>query len=133
MIVIKNYFVSTTPEIDFIPILHDVRFAIRDSQLADGLLNIHLPDHETFLWIVPEDDAKNLRTTFNPNDPRLTNFLSLPFQKKEILLSPKQMIYLIDPTSTQKRREFFVTLMGDAPQPTQAPGRPGARPQGGKR
>lgn len=127
MIFLKNYFVSTTKEIDFIPIIHDVRYAIRDSQMTDGLVTIHIPGEGAVLLLTKEDEPKNLKERFK-NAAGAS--LSIPFQKKELVLEPKQMIYLIDTTPAEKRREFFVQIMGEAPQAQQPPaGRPQARPK----
>lgn len=111
MIFLKNYFVSTTKETDCVPILHDVRFAIRDSQIPEGLVTITIPGQDASLLIAPEGLEKPLEGC-SPS-------FSLPFKNNEILLEPKQMLYLIDKTNTGKRREFFVQVMGDKPQPQQ--------------
>lgn len=116
------------------PIIHDVRYAIRDSQMTDGLVTIHIPGDGASLLLTKEGEPKNLRERFkNPAGAGLSagvSSLSLPFQKKELVLEPKQMIYLIDTTAKEKRREFWVQVMGEAPQAqTPAGQRPPARPK----
>lgn len=124
MIFLKNYFVSTSPQSNCVPIIHDVRYAIRDSQMTEGLVTIHIPGDGASLLLTKEEEPKNLK------ERRGASSLSLPFQKKELVLEPKQMIYLIDTTAKEKRREFWVQVMGEAPQ-AQAPAgqRPPARPK----
>jgi len=120
-IFLKNYFVTTTKETDFIPIIHDVRFAIRDSNIADGLVTISLPGAEAYLLICKEERYKDFKAPYNTS-------LSIPFKNKELLLHPKQMIYLVDVSALGKRREFHVQVMGEAAQ-TGRQQRPQARRQ----
>lgn len=111
MVFLKSYFVSTTKETDCIPILHDVRFAIKDSQIPEGLVTITIPGPEAGLRIAPAE-KKEPNGEFFPA-------LSLPFKNNELLLEPQQMLFLIDKSNTGKRREFFVQVMGDKPQAQQ--------------
>lgn len=112
MIFLKSYFVSTTKEINQVPILHDIRFAIRDSQIPDGLATVTIPGPEAFLLVCAE------KPEGAPKDLQISS-LSIPFRNNELILEPKQMIYLVDQSSTGKRREFFVQIMGEKPQPQQ--------------
>lgn len=105
MIFLKNYFVDTTEKTDCIPIIHDVRFAIRDSQMKEGLVTITLPAGEAGLVLAPE--------TIQEPPADGCRSLSLPFQNGELLLNPKEMIYLIDRAAKPKRREFVVQVMGE--------------------
>lgn len=110
VIFLKNYFAATTQGTDCIPIIHDVRFAIRDSQAAEGLVTITIPAEEASLLI-----ARAMPKTFDGHAERS---LSIPFKNGELILDPKQMIYLIDKSPSGKRREFFVQVMGEtAPEP----------------
>lgn len=120
MIFVKNYFVPTTAETDIIPIIHDIRFAIRDSQMKEGLATISLPEGGACLVAG--------QTVHRENLPCPQRSLSIPFQNGELLLEPKQMIYLVDQSTTGKRREFFVQIMGEA-----APAKQPARPAGRRR
>lgn len=100
MIFLKNYFVATTKGTDFIPIIHDLRYAIRDSQMEEGLITFTVTENGAGFALNKE------------SHPPLPSF-SIPFRKKELLLAPKQMIYLIDTTATGKRREFWIQIMGE--------------------
>lgn len=119
MIFLKNYFVNTTKEVDYIPVIHDVRYAIRDSQAVNGLVTVTVPASGAGLMISErgKEEENNLS--------RLAT-LSIPLRNKELLLDPKQMIFLVDFSDTGKRREFYVQIFGDNPPPQQPP-------QGGRR
>ncbi|MBI4125346.1 MAG: hypothetical protein HY466_05400 [Deltaproteobacteria bacterium] len=121
MIFLKSYFVATTGQTDIIPIIHDVRFAIRDSQLKEGLVTVTLPDEQAALVVAAQVNKENL-----PNPQRS---LSLPFKNGELVLEPKQMIFLIDENSDAKRREFFVQVMGEKPAAATTRGTPPRRPR----
>ena len=114
MIFLKNYFATTTTGVDFIPIIHDIRFAIRDSQAVDGLVTIAIPAEEATLLIAKEAPKEP------PNHDQRS--LSLPVKNKELVLEPKQMIFLIDKGKSGKRREFVVQVFGETP-PAEKPAR----------
>jgi len=116
VVFLKNCFVTTTSDIDCIPIIHDVRYAIRDSQINDGLVTITIPGSDASLWISQSQEG------FEKLSQHHCPSLSLPFQKKELILDPQLMIYLIDFSKTGKRREFCVQVLGDAPQQPQQQG-----------
>lgn len=117
VILLKNCFVSTSTEPDSIEILHDVRMAIRDSNLPAGLVTITLPSAEAGLTIGNPQDKEAARAL------PLSQSLSLPFQNKELILDPKRTIFLIDQSKSGRRREFVVQVLGDTPPaPTPAPG-----------
>lgn len=131
MIFLKNYFVSTTKEIDFIPIIHDIRSCLQDSQIKEGLVTIHLPENGASFWLTTNSPAESLRKIWEEEKPFAFPSLSLPFQKKELVLGPKQRIYLVDTRTTPKRREFYVQVLGEGePQGTS---RSPQRPQQGGR
>ena len=123
MISFKNYYVATTEGVDFIPIIHDVRFAIQEAKVTDGLVTITLPENEASLWIGTEQPAERLQEKFPETATLQQRSLTLPFQKKELLLSPKEMIYLIDKTDSGKRRQFHVTVQGNGDDKPEKPQR----------
>ena len=114
VILLRNYFVGTTKGVDFIPILHDVRLCLKEAQLKEGLVTISIPAEGASLTIA---QAKNTNGATHRS-------LSLPFQGGELLLAPKQMIYLVDQGASGKRREFYVQVMGE---------KEGPPPRGGPR
>jgi len=128
-IFLKNYFVSTTGEIDFIPIIHDVRFAIRDSKIQEGLVTISMPGEAAHILICKEDAKKSLQEKYKTLEGSSYTSQSIPFKNRELLLNPKQAIYLVDLSDQGKRREFHVQVFGESPPERQRGGRPGPRRQ----
>lgn len=131
MISLKNYFVSTTKEIDFIPIIHDIRSCLQDSQIKEGLVTIHLPENGAFFWLTTNAPVASLRKIWEEEKPFAFPSLSLPFQTKELVLGPKQMIYLVDTMTTPKRREFYIQILGEG-EPQGTSRSPQRSQQGGK-
>lgn len=127
MIFLKSCFVDTTREIDIVPILHDVRYAVRDSQVSEGLVTIAIPGNNASLLVtqLDQEECRSLKEEWSDKDLFRPAALSIPLHGKELLLDPKQMIYLIDFADTARRREFYVQVFGDNPPPQQ--------PQGGRR
>lgn len=130
MAFIKTVYVNTTQETDFIPIIHDVRFAVRDGPAADGLVTVSLPGAEALLFVspLPQERLLEMKEKFRGMEGLQTS-VSIPFQKKEILLEPKQMIWLVDFSTSGRRREVHIQVLGDSPPAAQGPG----QAQGGKR
>ncbi len=123
MIFLKSYFANTTQDIDIIPIIHDVRFAVRDSQAVHGLVTVTLPGNGASLVIsqLSKEECLELKEGWSNKDIFRPITLSIPLRNKELLLDPKQMIYLVDFSDTGKRREFYVQVFGDNPPPQQPP------------
>lgn len=122
MISLKNYFVSVTENVDCIPVLHDIRFAIRDAKVPSGLVTVTLPEDGAFFHI---GDKENKEVVGGPRS------VSLPFQNGELVLSPRQMIFLMDTTTVAKRREYFVQVFGEAAEVKKQ--QRGTPPQGGQK
>lgn len=127
MIFLKSYFVATTEAVDFVPIIHDIRYAIRDSLASEGLVTITLPASGALFLIsdLKKEQLADFAEKFKSPEKSVPS-LSFPFQKKELLLDPKQMIYLVDITTAAKRREFLVQILAEEPQ-KQQPQQPGGR------
>lgn len=129
MIFLKTYFVSTTKEVDFIPVIHDIQFAIRDSQVSEGLATINIPGGEAVLLVASEEEKEKLQKEFKSGEGLFLTSLSIPFQKKELLLEYKQMVYLVDKSPSARRREFQVQILGEEPKQGDARG---GQPRRGK-
>lgn len=97
-----------------------------------------LPQNGASLWMHPEAGHEDLLKKVEELKSHQQRSITLPFQRGELLLAPKEMIYLIDKTDSGKRREFHVTVQGagvDKQEGTPAGGRgrpQGRGPQGGK-
>lgn len=71
-----------------------------------------LPQNGASLWIHPEAGPEDLQKKIEELKFHQQRSITLPFQQGELLLAPKEMIYLIDKTDSGKRREFHVTVQG---------------------
>ncbi len=119
---------TTTQAIDFIPIIHDLRLTIRESPVQDGLATVTLPAGGATLFLsdLKIDQLADFGEKFKSLEREIRS-LSLPFQKKELVLEPKQMLYLVDATTIGKRREFVVQVLGEEPPKQQGPAAGGKR------
>ncbi len=155
MILLKNYFINTTDQVDVISIIHEVNRAIREANVANGLATVVVSQAGgalTILELLPElvSQFKEALEVFPgegietiskrkepvPVGPRvkaamLGKTIQVPFENHRLVLGPREEIILIDFEKTGKRREFYVQIMGEA----QAAGqqrRPGPPPKGAK-
>ena len=138
MIFLKNYFLNTTAVVDILPIISEVRYAIRDSDAKSGVVNIIIPGSGAGLCIlepVPEvmDGLKNALELFAGEGaeaidkkkekvliaPRvrsamLGRTLSIPLNDGRLLIDPYEEIFLFDLDKKSKRREFYVQVISEA-------------------
>jgi len=135
MIFLKNYFVNTTAETDFLTVTHDVKFAVRDAQAKNGLVTVIIPGPGASLAIFEPvegliDEIKTVLSAFGEGEnkgrdkwnkdvslfPRVQaammgRSVSVPLKDGRLVLSPYDEIYLIDFDKKSRRREFFVQVM----------------------
>ncbi len=137
MVFLKSFFVGTTKKCDAIVVTHDVRLAILESKIKQGLIHLTLPQVGAG-WAVVEsipeivEDLKTLLTQFKgekgagknkakesvPSSPQLQGALlgsnlTLSLSAGNLLLQPTSEIYLFDFSETGKRREFSVQILGE--------------------
>lgn len=134
MIFEKAIWLGVKTDIDVLPIIHDVKLAIRESGVTDGLLNIYVPDGRGTVMIAPdgiEKDREFLRwlrewSTEKPKAKEETPkrlYLShlfgatqtVPLVNGEIRINLNSGIYMVDFTEVETRREFRVALFSEAP------------------
>ncbi|MBI4212030.1 MAG: YjbQ family protein [Deltaproteobacteria bacterium] len=150
MVFLKRFYVSTSAETDLIPITHDIRYALRDAGINEGLASVVVTESGAGITLSENlpavlDELRRALELF-PGEgvhaltrkkealavgPRvkaamLGRMLSIPFTAKELLISQHEDVFLIDFESTPKRREVVIQIMGDKPA-TPPPG-----PQGGR-
>ena len=106
MIFLKKCFVGTTSGGDAISIVHDVRYAVRDSQVQDGLVTVSIPESGAGVVIgeAPEEEREMLSKIRS---------VSIPLEKGELIMSPRETITLIDVKTEGRRREFIIQVMGE--------------------
>lgn len=155
MIFLKKHYIDTKKGLQFISIHHDVKYAIRDSNIKNGQVNITIPKGNAGLIIIePLDDVlKGLQAVFenlagqtpgNTIDkwkqqaaisPRIQSAmigrsLTIPYADSKLLLDSYDEIHVIDFEDAARRMEISIQIVGDAEQQPQPPqGGRGARPQ----
>jgi thiamine phosphate synthase YjbQ (UPF0047 family) len=150
MIFLKNYFITTTEQVDVLSIIHEVRRTVLDSKISDGLVVVCVPEPggalaileplpaivEQFkeaLRIFPGEgvETKNRRKEEISVGPRivaamLSRSLQIPLAGGKLVLGHREEPVFIDLERRIARREFYVQVVGDAPAEG-AEGQAGAR------
>lgn len=152
MIFLKSYFVNTTSNVDVVSIIHEVNRAVRESNIPDGLVTVSAPGPGAAVTIIeplPDivaglkntlqafsgglADTKNRRKEEIEIRPRVLaamigKSVQLPAKAGKLVIGPREEIVIVDMEKGGLRREFYVQVMGDAPQQAQQPQR-GAPPR----
>jgi thiamine phosphate synthase YjbQ (UPF0047 family) len=137
MIFLKNYYINTTAEIDFLPATHDVKYAVRDAQAKNGLVTVIVPGPGASVALFEpaeglidefravfeafgegENKGKDKRGADVYLTPRvqammLGRTLSIPLKDGRLVMSPYDEIYLIDFNKKAQRREYTVQIMSE--------------------
>jgi len=137
MILLKNYFINTTKDVDVISIIHDVNYAIRDSGAEEGLATVTVPGPGAAVTIIhplPENlaelkealkifpgEGKEAQTRRKESvkigarikAAMLGKSLSIPFKSKKLILDTREEIVLLDFESEGKRREYVVQVLSE--------------------
>lgn len=117
MLILKSFYIHTTPGIDVLNIGHEVRRALLEGQAEEGQVLIMTPHPGSGLAVMelntPFDQVKKELAVFQQNG-LIRCFLSpsivLPFEKGKMAMEPWQDLFLIDYDTSGKRREFRVQL-----------------------
>jgi secondary thiamine-phosphate synthase enzyme len=136
---LKTFNIRTRPFCDVIDITPQVRDAIKDTSIKNGIVNVHVGgstgaistteyepgliknDIEEFLEkIIPYDyNYKHHRTWGDHNGAgHLRSFLlktsmTFPFQNQRLLLGTWQQIIFIECDEKSRNREIFLTIIGE--------------------
>jgi len=140
----KSYWVNVTDDVDVLPLIHDVKLAIRESGVEQGLLTIHIPDGSGAVLLAPEglEDDRAFRRWIKDwtverkgqgEPPSLAYIASalgptitLPLDRREMVIDVRAGIFMVDLTNKATRRQYYVSIFSETPQQPQA----GARPRG---
>ena len=138
MFFFKKSYVDTTDEVDIISIIHEVKYAIRDSKGPDGLLTVIVPQPGAGLVLIPAIDEVlgELRTTLEVfatetgsakdrlkrerevgpiiQSAILGRSLNIPFQDGELTVDPYDEIFLVDFVKKSERREILIQVISEA-------------------
>ena len=141
MMFLRNYYVNATAKTDTLLITHDVKRALRESEINDGTVLVLIPGgaagvilmeedpkiHEAYRnWIeqqipVSEGARPNRRSGTGRDSAHLRaalvgNQLSIPIQDGKLMTGNWQEVVLFDFDDKVGRREITVQILGDSPQ-----------------
>jgi len=137
---VRNYYVTTTQKTDILLVTHDVRRAVRESNIASGLVTVFIPGstagvailendpkiHEEYKkWVegqIPEAGGPrpNRRSGSGRNEAHLRAALigvsvSIPLMDGKLMIGAWQEVVLYDfDDGKVGRREITVQIVGDA-------------------
>jgi len=138
MFFFKKSYIETTDEVDIIPVIHEVKYAIRDSKGPDGLLTVIVPQPGAGLVLIPaiEEVLQELKTTLEVfatetglakdrlkrerevgpiiQSAILGRSLQIPFQDGELAVDPYDEIFLVDFVKKSERREILIQVISEA-------------------
>jgi thiamine phosphate synthase YjbQ (UPF0047 family) len=139
----KSYWQNVTNEIDVIRIIHDVKLAIRESKVQEGMLTVYVPDgmsavilapdgldkeREFMRWLKDWSEPKPKVREEQPNRLYLSYLFgascTIPIEKGEMIINVHSTIYLVDFTDSETRREFRISIFSETP-PKKGPARRG--------
>jgi len=133
----KKYYINTTGEIDVLSIMADVNFAIRDSQVKEGLLTVVVPGAGASLFVMEgiKEAIEELKIAFelfagegaDGTDkykqkvaiaPRVQSAVfgrtaSIPIVNFKLMLEPYEEVFLADFEKKGRRREFAILVIGE--------------------
>lgn len=139
MFFFKRCYVNTTEETDVISVIHELRYAIRDSKGPEGLLTAITPRPGAgfvIMSLVPElvDELKASFEVFGSEagvskdglkrefevGPHiqaaiLGRTVHIPFQEGRLLIDPYDDVLLVDFEHKRARREFIVQVISETP------------------
>lgn len=138
MLFTKRYYVNTTDEVDVISVIHECRYAVRDSKSSDGLLTAIVPQSGASLVIMPAisdviDELKASMDVFGSEAGSAVDKLKreraigpiiqstilgrtvhVPFQDGALILDPYDEIFLVDFERWRGRREIVIQILSEA-------------------
>lgn len=137
MIFSKTFYVNTTGKVDAINIIHEVKRAVRESGISDGLVNVTPPAPYTAVTSLEYDPKvakkladflcqlvidsgvsvsekkRELRPDWQMRAFLLGRSFTVPLKEGQLGLDPWQDIVLFDFEAGGRRREFIVQIVGE--------------------
>ncbi len=141
MIFQKRYYFDTTEQVDWVPMTHEVHYAIRDAKAVRGVVTVVVPSPEAGLLVgenIPEvrealiqavvrwvgelpaassqgKDAKQRPANIaaRVQSALLGRSLTLSFDQHKLTLDPYSEVILIDFEPKRQRREVLITVSGE--------------------
>lgn len=138
MIFLRNYYVNSTAKTDIHLITHDVKRAIRESEIQNGVLTVLVPGataglallendpkiHEEYrTWVEAQIPAQggarpSRRSGSGRNDAHLRAALTglsltMPVMQGQLAVGPWQEVVLFDFDDKVGRREITIQIVGE--------------------
>jgi secondary thiamine-phosphate synthase enzyme len=138
MIFLRNYYINTTAKTDILVITHDVKRAVRESEIPSGTLTVFVPGATAGLailegdpkiyeeyknWVESQIPVKggprpNRRSGTGRNEAHLRAALVgisvvIPVLESKLMLGPWQEVVLYDFDDKIGRREITIQLVGE--------------------
>ncbi len=155
MILLKNYFINTTGDVDVESVIHEVNRTIREANATEGSIIIIVPEAGAALAVIePLEDivgllkdalkvfpgegvlTKDRRKEEIDVGPRIAaamlgKSLHIPLSGGKLVLGAREEPVLIDLEKSGRRREFYVQVVteGGGQQQQRPAGRPQPRPR----
>ncbi len=143
MIHLLKAYLNTTKGVDILNATHDVKRALRESQVLQGLLTVHLPSSTSGVVILENDPSirealKNHILSLVPSPtgkPRpvrksgtghteahlqatcLSSSVSIPIKDGQLLMGPWQEVIVFDFDDKVARCEVLIHVMGEGASP----------------
>ena len=138
MFFLRNYYVNTTANLDTLVISHDIKRAVRESNILSGLVTILVPGATAGLVILENDPKiyeeykawveRQIPLTKSPRPSRRSGTgrneahlraalvgvsLSIPLQDGKLMLGAWQEVVLFDFDDKVGRREICIQISGE--------------------
>lgn len=124
----KKYFVNSKESFEFLPITHDLRYAVRDAGAKQALLTVQVAQSGIAVLRFDKDEDEQEALKSQPK-ALLNRQVSLIVEQGELQIGKHEEIYLIELEEKPARREFVVQVLGsedkvkEADKPKAAPAR----------
>ncbi len=138
MFFLRNYYVNVTANVDTLVISHDIKRAIRESNVLNGLVTVFIPGATAGIIILENDPKiyegyrlwieKQIPLSKSPRPSRrsgsgcneahlraalIGGSLNIPLQDGKLMLGAWQEVVLFDFDDKIGRREITIQILGD--------------------
>ncbi len=126
----KSYWLNVTEDVDVLPVIHDVKLALRESRVTEGIMIVYVPDARGSIIVAREgfDKEREFKnwlkewTEAKKEAPQKSFFsyflgtqVTLPIAKGGVILDPWHHYFLIDFDEKEGRRELRIAIFSETP------------------